>query len=62
MLGKIDDNFIFTFGKHKGKKICNVPAQYLLWAERNIENLSQRIRDYIDENRILLEKEARIED
>lgn len=47
----ITENSLMTFGKYKGKKICNVPASYLLWwadtsPERHLELL-----EYILENR-----------
>lgn len=28
---KLDDNSIMPFGKHKGEKLANVPAGYLLY-------------------------------
>ena len=27
----ITDNFLISFGKHKGKRIGDVPASYLIW-------------------------------
>ena len=56
----MDDNSIFPFGKtHKGKKMANVPDDYLLWfwGENCVEfragNLYGQKRDimvYIDDN------------
>jgi uncharacterized protein (DUF3820 family) len=27
----MDDNSIIDFGKYKGQKLCNIPANYLIW-------------------------------
>ena len=45
----MDDNTILTFGKHKGKKLANVPASYLLWLYEQ-PNLDFKLRIYIKEN------------
>jgi len=48
----------FTFGKHKGKLIEEIPANYLLWAFDNIKHLDPKIREYIAKNmRALLQEE-----
>ena len=51
------DESIMPFGKHKGEKMANVPASYLLWIYDNM-NLFDDLREYIDENRDALEVEA----
>lgn len=55
------------WGKHKGEKIINVPATYLLWLESDItekvplprrRTLEQKnLLKYIDDNREILIKE-----
>jgi uncharacterized protein (DUF3820 family) len=32
---KVDDDWIMTFGKHKGEKLGNVPADYLIFIYEN---------------------------
>lgn len=39
----VDANYVFTFGKHKGKNIKKVlknDPQYILWVNKNIKELS----------------------
>ena len=45
------------FGEHKGKKLANVPAGYLLWAYDNIK-LFDNMKQYIEKNKdaLLAEK------
>lgn len=43
------DDFVFYFGKHKGKKITEVPMDYLLWAAANIDGRTQvKIKAFLD--------------
>lgn len=44
------DSTPFPFGKHKGKAMTNIPAEYLLWCRENIGNLEKGIKDYIEAN------------
>jgi uncharacterized protein (DUF3820 family) len=48
-----DDTPIF-FGKHKGTKLCNVPASYLLWlydtSEQGKRMFDQKLAVYIKDN------------
>lgn len=50
MAKEYTDGTPFPFGKHKGKPMANVPAEYLLWCRENIRNLEQGIKDYIEAN------------
>jgi uncharacterized protein (DUF3820 family) len=43
------DQDLMPFGKHKGEKMENVPAAYLLWL-REQHCSSQRVCAYIEEN------------
>lgn len=63
----VNDDYIFPFGKHKGKKIANVPASYLLWLfdqpdfRKSTLPENKKIYYYIQENQSLLEKESKDE-
>jgi uncharacterized protein (DUF3820 family) len=54
----MDDNSIMPYGKHKGEKMANVPASYLLWLYEN-DKCSGDIKRYIIENKSDLEKELK---
>lgn len=46
---KLNDNSPMPWGKHKGTKMANVPAHYLIWAyEQN--KCCQKVRQYVREN------------
>lgn len=45
-----DDESIMPFGEHKGKKLLDVPASWLLWAYDNIKGLELGLKKYIQEN------------
>ncbi len=55
----MDDNSIMPFGKHKGKRLVDVPADYLLWCYENLTNLSKDLKEYIEGNKDFLEDEFR---
>jgi len=40
---------IMTFGKHRGKRIDEIPCDYLLWALENCDNLAYTVRLAIEE-------------
>jgi uncharacterized protein (DUF3820 family) len=46
------------FGKHKGKILDDVPADYLLWLHENSTNLNGSLKDYIDDNLDSIKSEA----
>lgn len=55
----MNDNSIMPFGKHKGKKLANVPAQYLLWLYNQQEFvISSNLKDYISDNLEVLQQET----
>lgn len=41
---------IMTFGKHRGKRIDRIPADYLLWVLGNCSNLPYRLRIEIEQH------------
>lgn len=45
------------FGKHKGTKLANIPASYLIWAYDNL-TLRDDLKAYISENMDALKQEA----
>ena len=51
-----DDYTLMTFGKYKGTKLANVPADYLLYLYSN--GTFGPLKDYIEQNLELLKKEA----
>lgn len=56
-MNSLTDNSLMPIGKFKGTKIANVPANHLLWFESFIKPLI----DYIEENRDVLEMQAKKE-
>lgn len=46
---KLTDESIMPFGKHKGIKLANVPANYLIWLYDS-QNASGDLLEYIREN------------
>jgi hypothetical protein len=55
---KIDDKTIMWFGKYKGKKLANVPAQYLLYLfyEGVISSVNP-LWEYVEDNLDILQEE-----
>lgn len=39
-----DGDFVFWFGKHKGKMFKDIPKDYLIWVRDNIDNKKLRIK------------------
>jgi hypothetical protein len=57
-LPTLTDNSIMEFGKHKGKKLKNVPAPYLIWVgDQTWITQKPRLHRYIEKNRAALEEE-----
>lgn len=56
----MDDNSVLQFGKHKGKKLANVPGSYLLWLYENGNNIGE-LATYIKENMQAILKEIESE-
>ncbi len=52
------------FGKHKGKMIGNIPAEYLLWLREELSKkcsgYAQPILDYLNDNADALEYEISV--
>lgn len=56
----MNDQSIMPFGKFKGDKLEDVPAYYLLWL-RDESIAKGDLLTYINENREVLEKQARVD-
>lgn len=54
---KISDQSAMPFGKHKGEKMEDVPASYLLFLW-NKGSMTSEVKEYIKENLQALQKEA----
>lgn len=57
---KISGKIEITFGKHRGRRVRNVPADYLLWIydQRWFQDKFPVLHKYIDQERERLEKEV----
>ena len=57
---RLEDNDLMPFGKHKGKKMKDVPARYLLWIYDQPWSLQKypQVDAYIHYNFDVLEKEV----
>lgn len=55
---EIDDEWVFPWGKHKGTKIGEVPADYLDWLDGQAY-LDNWVRDYIKRNRKCIDLELK---
>jgi len=52
------DEDIMPWGAYAGKKMIDVPADYLLWLYHD-RKCDQRVKEYIEENMDALEKEVK---
>ena len=55
---KATDETIMPFGAHKGKKLANVPADYLNWMYEN-NKLFPYLAEYVKDNWSVLETEIK---
>lgn len=54
----LTDNDTISFGKYKGKKLIDIPADYFLFLHSN-KSASQDILDYIEDNLDALKEESK---
>jgi uncharacterized protein (DUF3820 family) len=54
---KLTDDSLMPWGKHKGTKMANVSADYLLWVFEN-NKCSPEVANYINENMDVIKKES----
>lgn len=54
----LTDESPMPFGKHKGEKMVNVPADYLLWLHEN-NKCSAEVKEYIEDNMEILLNEIK---
>ena len=57
---KMDDKSIMPFGKHKGEKMANVPAEYLIWLFVNNKCYGDLL-GYIKVNEVNLKQEISLQ-
>ncbi len=55
------DETVITFGKHKGKKLANVPASWLMWYNEFATNQNPELMAYIKDNLVVIMQEADLE-
>lgn len=59
----MNDDSILWFGKHKGVRLTNVPASYLLWLREQMEETPPQdgmrieLKKYLDDNLEVLRME-----
>ena len=56
-MSELTDESLMPFGKHKGEKMANVPAYYLIWLYEN-DKCSFAVRKYIQDNLDVLKEEV----
>jgi uncharacterized protein (DUF3820 family) len=57
MANKLTDESLMPFGKHAGKKMVDVPPDYLLWYKEQKWEKNKQVMDYINENMQVLLQE-----
>lgn len=57
-LPPLKDDDLMPSGKHKDKKMINVPATYLIYIYDN-DMCNERVKEYIKNNLEVLQKEAK---
>jgi uncharacterized protein (DUF3820 family) len=55
---KLHDQSIMPFGQHRGKKLEDVPAYYLLWLYHN-HYIGPDLVEYVEDNLDVLQKEVK---
>ncbi len=56
------DESLMPFGKHRGKKLANIPANYFIDFLDKLKDLDIGLKRYINENRDALLKERAKDD
>ncbi|KKQ95343.1 MAG: hypothetical protein UT21_C0006G0015 [Candidatus Woesebacteria bacterium GW2011_GWA1_39_11b] len=57
----MNDNSTMPFGLHRGKKLANVPAEYLRWLYDN-GKLYGELKTYVEENLDVIKAEINYSD
>ena len=55
----LTDESLMPFGAHKGKRMIDVPASYLMWLHDN-NRASGLVKEYIDDNLQALKQELNL--
>lgn len=59
IMKEFDDNSIMPFGKHRGEKLANVPAEYLIYMYDE-GRLYGGLKQYVDDNMQSLRQEIKL--
>ena len=54
----LDDSSLMPYGKHKGDKMIDVPASYLIWLYEN-DKCSKEVKDYVEDNLEVLRSQTK---
>ena len=57
----MNDKDLMLFGEHKGKKMANVPAKYLIWLSGH-KWIKDDLKQYIKDNMDVLKAEVKREE
>jgi uncharacterized protein (DUF3820 family) len=60
-MATLTDNSPMPFGVHKGEKMANVPAAYLMWLY-NENKCNREVQGYIEDNLDVLKEEIKRND
>lgn len=58
MATQLEDGSPMPMGKHRGKRMQDVPASYLLWLADEADHCPADIAQYVEANRKVLEWEV----
>lgn len=56
---KLTDTDLMPYGIHKGEKMANVPATYLLIQYKKGNSCHEGVKNYVEENLQIIEREAK---
>jgi uncharacterized protein (DUF3820 family) len=56
-LNELNDESLMPLGVHKGKRMEEVPASYLIWYRENAKSPNKPLMDYILDNWQVLQKQ-----
>ena len=51
-MAKLTDESVLSFGKYKGKKLIDVPEEYLIWWYKENVDLINYVEDSIDDKKL----------
>lgn len=57
-MSKLSDSSLMPFGQHKGEKMIDVPASYLIWLFEN-NKCNGDVKEYIKDNLDVLKQQSK---